>query len=136
MGLISLLFLVAFTLVYFGKFWESKPDFVAGLIDKITAHLGRLALWGTVYGLVMIVLTLIMGYNFGDTMIRFFANILIVVMALPFVLDRLLAKLEGKMNPAILTELKNIVGWVTRQEKYVSYAGIVVSLILFGAVFR
>ena len=136
MGLITLLFLLALTLSYFGKFWEGKPDFIAGIIDKINANMSQVALWGALYGLVMIVLTLVMGYSGGDMIVRFLANLMIVIMALPFVFERLLAKFESKINPAIATELRNIVGWITRQQKYVSYAGLALCLILFGAVFR
>jgi hypothetical protein len=136
MGLITLVLVLAFSLLYLSKSLEKKPAAMSQAVDKINMHIDQLAFWGAIYGLVMAILTLIMGYSGSDMFVRLLANIMIVVMALPFVFDRLLAKFGEKVNPAIQEEAKNIVGWITKQEKYIGYVGAAIGVLLFAVLFR
>jgi len=136
MGLITLVFLLTFTTLYLSKSMEKKPELVTMVVDKITIHLDRISLWGAGYGLIGAVLTLLMVYSGGDMFVRLLANVMIFLMALPFMFEQLLPKFQEKMNPAFIEEAKNIVGFVTKQDKYIGYAGAVVSLLLFAVLFR
>lgn len=136
MGLITLAFLLSFTILYLSKTMEKKPALAARAVETITTHLDKIALWGAGYGIVGALLTLVMVYGGGDMFIRLIANIMIFLMALPFVFEQMLPKFQEKMNPAIIEEAKNIVGFVTKQDKYIGYAGAVVSLLLFAVLFR
>ncbi len=136
MGLITLIFITAFTILYLSNALEKKPELVTKAAEQIKAHIDQLALWGAAYGAIALVLTLLMNANGGDMLIRFLANIMVIVMALPFIFDKIAAKFQAKANPAILEEVKHAVGWVTRQEKYIGYVGAALSLLLFAVVFR
>ncbi|MFH1157686.1 MAG: hypothetical protein V1721_02195 [Pseudomonadota bacterium] len=142
MGLITLMFLLALTVLYLGKAMKKKPEILTQTIEKITAHIDVIALWGAVYGVVAASLTIIMFFSPSEMLLRLAANVLIVLMALPFIFDRIVAKLDEKfhekmqMNPAIVREAKHIVEWVTRKEEYIGYVGGVVSLFLFAVIFK
>ena len=136
MGLITLFFLLALTAVYLSKTLEKKPEFVNQVVVKINDHMDKVALWGASWGGGAAILTLVMGYSGGGMMVRLLANVLIILMALPFVMEQQLPKFQEKMNPVILEEAKNFSGFVTKQEKYIGYAGAAISLLLFAVVFR
>ena len=136
MGLVTLVFLLAFTALYLSKSLEKKPAVMTQAVEKIAANLDKVALWGAGYGAVAAILSLVMGYSGGDMLVRLVANIMIVLMALPFVFEHLLPKFQEKANPAIIEETKNLVGFVTKQEKYVGYVGAGAGLLLFAVLFR
>jgi hypothetical protein len=136
MGLVTLGFLLAFTVLYLSKSLEKKPEFVSQAVTKINDHLDKVSLYGAAYAAIAALLTLIMVYGGGDMFVRLTANIMIILMALPFVFEKMMPKFQEKMNPVIIEEAKNVVGWVTKQEKYVGYAGAVISLLLFAVLFR
>ncbi len=135
MGLVTLVFLLAFTLLYLSKSLQKKPELMTQAVDKITTHLDQVALWGAVYGVAGAIMTLIMISNGGDMLVYLAANVLVTLMALPFIFDKAVGKYQEKVNPAIMEEAKNLVGWVTRQEKYIGYAGTVCSLLLLFILF-
>lgn len=135
MGLITLVFLLAFTALYLSKSLEKKPEFLTQVVGKITANLDKLAFWGACYGLVASVMTLIMASG-SDMFVRLLANVMIMLMALPFVVAQYLPQFQDKMNPVIAEEIKNGAAWLTKNEKYVGYAGAGLGLVLFAVVFR
>ena len=136
MGLVTLVFLLAFTALYLSKSLEKKPEMMTQIVGKISDNLDKVALWGAGYAAVAAVFSLIMGYSGGDMFVRLLSNVMIILMALPFVFEQLLPKFQEKANPAILEEAKNFVGFVTKQEKYVGYAGAAAGLLLFAVLFR
>ena len=91
---------------------------------------------GAAYAVVAALLTLIMVYGGGDMLVRLLANVMIVLMALPFVCEKMVPKFQEKMNPVIIEEVKNFTTWLTKQEKYIGYVGAVISLLLFAVLFR
>jgi formate/nitrite transporter FocA (FNT family) len=136
MGLITLLFLLAFTVLYLSKSLEKKPELLAQAAEKIDAYINDIALWGVCYGFIVALLTILMNYNGADFLVRFFANIWVVIMALPYVFERGVDKFREKMNSAIIEESRKMISWISRKEKYVGYAGAVLSVLLFAVVFR
>jgi hypothetical protein len=136
MGLITLALLLAFTAIYLSKSFSKSPAFVTKAVGKINDNLDQVALWGSAYALACVLLTPILVYSGGDMFIRLISNLLIITLALPYVAEQLLPKFQEKINPAIFEEIKNIVGWVSKQEKYLGYAGAAVSVILFFVLFR
>ena len=87
-------------------------------------------------------MTIIMAFSLSEMLIRLSANVIIILMALPFVFDSILAKLDEKFhekmqrNQAIINEGKHFVEWVTRKEEYIGYVGVVISLLLFAVIFN
>lgn len=136
MGFITLIVLVVLTLIYMGKFWDSKPAFIAKAAAVIDEHAEKVAFWGGAYALVAFLLTLALGYSGGDMIVRLAANALVFLMALPLAMEEVTRHLGGKLGPSVMDEVRNLGAWATRQEKYLGYAGVAVSLILFGSVFR
>ena len=136
LAFLTFLLTLTFTLLYFSKGIEKKPAFLAKIIDTLTQHLNQIALWGSGYGVVAIVLTLLTASNPTYTLICLASNILVVLMALPFALDSVADKFRDKINTVVLEEAKSLAGWVTGHEKYVSYVGMVCSVLLFTIVFH
>ncbi len=135
-GLISLAFLVAFTMLYLSKSMASKPKFMEDVVAKISANIETLSFWGVLYGLGAGLLSMIMARDPMELFIGFAAHVFLIVMALPYSFDRLSAKCAGKVNEAIMSETKSLVGWFTRQEKYIGYAAVAVAVLYFAVLFR
>jgi hypothetical protein len=137
LGLVTLAFLIAFTLFYIGKSMTKKPEWLGKAVDNIVAHLDTIAFWGVIYGLVAIVLVVLLGnYDALLLFVSLIANVLVIVMALPFSFEKLSAKLEPKANAAVAETLRDLVGGVSRNEKYIGYAGAVIAFLMFAVLFR
>jgi hypothetical protein len=137
MGLITLIVIIAFTAFYLGRSMEgNRPEQLTLVVDKMIAHIDLIAKWSGIYGVAAAALTLVMRYTPGDMLIRLVCNVLICLMALPFIFNRLTEKYHGKVNAAIMEEAKNVVGWISRNEKYVSYIAAACSAILFFTIFK
>jgi len=136
MGLITLLIALAFTALYINRSLEKKPELLTRLTDQMMAHIDKVARWGAGYGIAACIFTLLIRYNLGDMVIRLINNAMICMMALPFIFDQLTEKYHGRVNAAIMEEAKNLVGWVSRNEKFVGYIGAVCAALLFFTLFK
>lgn len=137
MALTSLILLVVFTAFYFNRTLEKKPAPLARLAEKLEPHMAQVGYWGAIYGLAVMLLTLVFRYSSFDMLIRLVANFVIVVMALPFVADKVIAVLREKVkNPAIVDEAQSWIGWISKNEKIVSYIGAGCAGVLFFVLFR
>lgn len=136
MGLITLLVATAFTALYFSRSFEKKPVQLARVSDTMMLHIDKIAKWAGLYGLVAIFLTLLTRYTLGDMLIRLINNAMICFMALPFIFDKLTEKYNGKVNTAIMEEARNLVGWISANEKAMSYVGAASAAVLFLTLFR
>lgn len=137
MALTSLILILVFTALYLHKSLEKKPEVLTKVVDKITPHIDQVGFWGVIYGLVAMVLTLLFGYSSLDMLVRLLTNFMIALMALPFVLDRLIAFVQQKVsNPVIIDEIRNLVGWVSKNERFIGYMGALCSVVLFVVLFK
>lgn len=137
MALVTLFFLLAFTALNLGKSLDSKWPLLDAVAAKVEAHLDSLALWGVVYCAVMALLTLLYGHGFVDVLVRFAANIAVVVMALPYAADKIVDGLSKVFNSESVNDhVKGWARWSIGREKTVGIAGAVISLLLFAIVFR
>ncbi len=135
-GLLSLVLLVAFTMLYLGKGMATKPKFMEEAIAFITARIQVISFYGAIYGVLAASLFVLLAWDHTARLVGLFANVLIVMMALPFAFEQIAAKFEGKINTAILEEARSVIGFVTRKEKIFGYVGAAASLVLFAVVFR
>lgn len=137
MGLITILLLGAFSLLYIGNSLPKKPEFIDKAIKWLEANMRYLALGGLIYGFVAFCLTPIVGGALRpwDMCARMWANFLLVVMVLPHCFDVLVAKYREKMNTAILEESRGLVAWVSSNQKIFGIVGAVSCVVLFTAVF-
>jgi hypothetical protein len=133
LSLATFLLLLAFTVFHLSKTMEKKPPVLEKVMSKMAAHMDALALWSVVYGLVASVLVLLTTADSGILLVNLAANILITLMALPFSFDNILVKIghQGD-NPAIIEEARNLVNWVIKNERFISYAGVAVCIMLFA----
>jgi hypothetical protein len=136
MGLITFVLLCAFTLLYLSSAIANKPPFVEKTLAFIKQNLNYLAMGGLAYGFVAFCITPIMVALPLDMFVRMAGNALIVVMALPFSFDKLVADHEAKVNAAIMKEMRNFLTAISAKDKYFGMAGGIVALLLFATIFR
>lgn len=135
-SLASFFFILVFTTLYVGKGMEKKPEFLAQAVRKIEDNLETLALYGCPFGVVAAILSIVFGAGGLEIVIATLANVLIVVMTLPYALDQLLGKMGGKVNAAITESLRETVATIGKHEKNIGYAAAVVTLLYFAVLFR
>jgi hypothetical protein len=137
MGLITLLLLGTFTLLYVSKSVPKKPEYMQKALTLISENMRYLAMAGVIYGLVAACLTPIMRNVMPmDMFVRMWANILLAMMALPYCFERIVSSHKDKINSAILGEVRGLVNAVIAWEKIVGIVGAVTCLVLFAMVFR
>lgn len=135
-GLLSLVLLVAFTMLYLASSIASKPKFMEDAIAFMTARLQQISFFGAIYALIAAALYVLLAWDHTTRLVGLFANVLIILMALPHAFEQIAAKFEGKINAAILEESRATIGFVTRREKVFGYIGAATALVLFAVVFR
>lgn len=136
MGLISFLLISAFTLLYLSSAIPNKPPFVEKTLAFIKQHLNYIAMGGLIFGFVAFCITPIAGYAGTDILIRMLANLLIVIMAIPYTFEKLIAQHEAKINAAILKEVRNLIVTISAKDKIIGIAGAVLAVLLFATIFR
>lgn len=136
MGIITLLLLGAFTLIYASGWIPKKPPFVEKAIAFLFDNMKYLGIGGFIYGLIDAVITPLQVPNVDYLVVRMVSDILIVVMALPFCFDKLVEKHKQKINAAVLEELSGSIGWVRANAKIVGAVGVVMTILMFAFVFR
>jgi len=136
MGLISLFFIAVFSLLYVSKSLSNKPEFVDKAVTKIAENIDMLSFVGLIYGIAATILTPVGIHGSVDLLIRLVANILIVLLTLPYGLAHIVNRYPDKINARIAAELTSFTGVITRNEKPLGYAGAVFALLLFAVLFR
>lgn len=135
MGLISFVLICAFTLLYLSAAITNKSPFIEKTLAFIKQHLNYIAMAGLIYGFVAFCITPIAGYAAPNAFIRMAANALIVVMAIPYTFEKLIAQYEGRINAAILKEVRNIITGISAKAKIIGGAGALLGLLLFATIF-
>ena len=136
MGLITFFFVVAFALLYLSRSLDKKPDFIDKAAAKMSENIDNLALWGVIYGFVAAIFVLISENTGLDIVVRLFANVMLIVMALPFCAEKIFTKVEGKLNAAVLENLRDLISSMVRKEKAIGYTGAASAVVLFAVMFR
>lgn len=136
LGLITLILLGAFSLLYVSKSIAQKPEFISKALKFITDNIEMLALIGLIYGIIASVLTPVTTASSTEMLIRFLANIMLVVLALPYTFERLATKYADKMNEAFVSEFRAFTGRIMSNEKIFGIAGAVIALFLFAVLFK
>lgn len=136
MGIVTLLLLGAFTLVYLSKSIPKKPPFLEEALAFLFDNMKYLGVGGVIYGLLDAIITPIKIYQVDYMVVRILADVMIVMMALPFCFDKLIEKHRSKINAAVLEEISNSIEWVRSRDKIVGGAGAVLVVLMFAFVFR
>jgi len=136
MGLVTLLLLGAFTLLYLSKSIAKKTNSVEKAVKWIQSNMRYLALGGVIYGFAAFCLTPIVGGMTPLNMcVRLWANLLLMAMALPYCFDSLVSRYREKINAAILEESRAVITWVSGNEKIFGIVGGISCVLLFVMVF-
>lgn len=135
LGLVSLAFLLIFSLLYVSKGIEKKPEAMTKAVDKILANLDMLAFLGTIYGLVAAILAPILLNYIPFLFVSLLANVTIIVMALPYAFEKLTSGYEEKINAAMMESLRGMMSTVTNNDKIIGYSGSAIAFLLFAVMF-
>ena len=135
LSLISFCLLSMFSLLYLSSAIPKKPPVVEKALTFIKTHLNYLAMGGAIYGFVAFCLAVMMIPVPLIKVVAMGAGLMLIVMALPFVFDKLVAKYEGKANTAILKELRTSVSMVTQNEVVIGIVGALLAAAIFVTTF-
>lgn len=136
MGIITMLLLGAFSLIYAGGWIPKTWPYVQKMIAFLFDNMKYLGIGGFVYGLVDCLIAIIQVPNIDYLVVRVLSDILIVVMALPFCFDKLVAKHKGKINSAVMEEISGSIAWLRENDKVIGAAGAILTVLMFAFVFR
>ncbi len=135
-GFFSLLLLGAFSLLYISASWTDKPGFINKAVAFLSENIKKLSLIGVGYGLFAIIVVPLTRATGMEIIITLLANILIVLMALPYAFEHIMEKLGDRANPTVRDESYKLISWISTQGRLVGIVGCVFTLLLFGFVFR
>lgn len=132
LGLITLCALAVFSLLYLSSSIPKKPPALEKAIAAIKRNIDDLGVVTLIYGVIAtfaVPLLLAGALSSGVSVVAMFlpmlANLTLVIMALPYAFHRFEDGMKAKVNAAILTEIHNLMGWITTNEKYVGGLGAV-----------
>lgn len=135
-GFISLLLLGSFSLLYLSASWADKPGFIIKAVAFLQENIKKLSIIGVVYGLFAIIIVPLTRATGMEIIVTLLANILIVLLALPYAFDMIVEKLGDKVNPTLRDESHKLIHWITINGRIMGIIGAVFTLLLFGFVFR
>lgn len=135
LGLITLCALGAFTLLYVSASIPKKPPAVEKAIELIKKYMYYLGIGCVAYGVFAAFVTPLTIYTAANMIMRLLANLLLVIMAAPYAFSRFEGKIAAKMNVAIFDELKALITWPLRHEKYLGFAGAGMCVLVFVFAF-
>lgn len=139
LGLITLCALAVFSLLYLSSSIPKKPPALEKAINVIKSKIDDIAVLTLIYGFiaafavpVLMAGLLTSGATIAAMLLPMFANLVLFVMALPYAFHRFEPSLKEKMNAAIMTELHNLMGWITTNEKYAGALGAIMIVLCLG----
>ena len=134
MGLITVALLAALGLLLCGGAIKNKPPFLEKLIAQIKTQTDNLGLWGVVYGLVALFLTVVGTSDQVTLALRLLGNALIVVMALTIGFDRIMGFFP-KFNPAVRDEFRTVVNKIAANGTWIGFAALGLAGVMFLKIF-
>ena len=128
LSLITLCSLAAFTLIYLSAAISKKPPALEKIINGIKQNMDMISVLAVIYGFIafMMVPVLMRGLPKNEAammILPMLANLVLIVMALPYMFHKLEPTLEKKLNGAIFNELKGAISGITAKEKIIGYIG-------------
>lgn len=128
LSLITLCSLAAFTLIYLSAAMSKKPPALEKIINGIKQNMDMISVLAVIYGFIafMMVPVLMRGLPKNEAammILPMLANLVLIVMALPYMFHKLEPTLEKKLNGAIFNELKGAISGITAKEKIIGYIG-------------
>lgn len=140
MALVTLLLLLLFCAPPVRASMANPPQWLVKVSDELTARIDPVAMWVLVYALASIFLTPLFVSGTLDVLVRLFASIMLLLLALgdgaPQLMRAINTRTGEQTNEAIAESLNDIIAGVVRQQKLLSYIGLAASVLLFAVLFR
>lgn len=140
MALITLLLLLLFSALALRPTLSNPPQWLAKITDEAEARIDPLAMYTLVYGLVAIFLAAFFVHGTLDIVTRFFANIMLVLLALPAGAEQLTVRFSNRgpddTNDAIMESLQDILAGLARNQALLGWVGVGAAVLLFAVMFR
>ena len=140
MALVTLVLLLVFCARPLRAALENPPHWLVRVAEEVETRIDPLAMWVLVYALASIFLTPFFVTGTLDVLVRLWAGIMLLLLALPEgtpqVLRTLASRTGEQANEAIAESLNDIVQGVGRHHKTLGYIGLAVALVLFAILFR
>lgn len=140
MALVTLILLLLFCALPLRAAMQAPPQWLARVSDELTARIDPLAMWVMVYALLSIFLTPFFVTGTLDVLVRLFAGIMLLLLALPHggpQLMRVAAERNGgQSNEAIAESLTDIIQGIARHHTLLGYIGMAAAVLLFAVLFR
>lgn len=135
LSLITLCSLAVFTLIYLSAMIAKKPPALEKAINAIKQNIDMLSVLAVAYGFValtaMPILMSGLPKNEAALMILpMLANLILIIMALPYMFHKVEPTLEKKLNGAIFNELKGAISGITAKEKIIGIIGGVFAVVM------
>lgn len=136
LAIISVVVLAALSLLAFGEGTLNRPEPLEKIYQKLEGVRTRLGYWGIIYGFIAFVLSLVIIAPAEDMIMRVIANIMIIVIALPFGYLSLMRHFPDINNyPAVAHESRNLVEKIHAKHKFLGLVGAGIALVLFVVTF-
>ncbi len=140
MALVTLILLLLFCAPPLRASLETPPQWLVKVSDELTARIDPVAMWVLAYALLSIFLTPFFVSGTLDVLVRLFASIMLLLLALgegaPQLLRAINDRTGEQTNEAIAESLNDIIQGVIRHQKLLSYIGIAAAVLLFAVLFR
>ncbi len=140
MALVTLLLLLLFCAPPIRTAMEHPPQWLGRIADELTARIDPVAMWVLVYALLSIFLTPFFVTGTLDVLVRLFASIMLLLLALPEGAPQLMRKIAERSgeqaNEAIAESLNDIIAGIGRNQKIMAYIGMGAAVLLFAVLFR
>lgn len=140
MALVTLILLLLFCAPPVRAGMANPPQWLVKVSDELTARIDPVAMWVLVYALVSIFLTPFFVSGTLDVLVRLFASIMLLLLALgegaPQLMRTINDRTGEQTNEAIAESLNDIIAGVVRHQKLLSYIGLAAAVLLFAVLFR
>jgi hypothetical protein len=136
LGLITLAFLVSFSIIYLAKGLEKKPEQLDKAAGWLSARIEMLAFWGLIYSVIAAILSPIAVWSNVLRIFVFLSNVALFALTLPYMVDHIENKYADKVPASVTAELKKLAALVEKHQKNAGYAGAALSFLLFILLFR
>lgn len=137
MGIITLVFLVCLSVIALNNTWDNKPQALGQMAARLQPYVENLGFWGIIFSVAAFLLAMLSSLNTTELTFRLLANLLIFFLALPYGYERVMVLLKGRLDnrPELREESLEFVSSLRSLEKYLGFAGLGLSVVLFILIF-
>lgn len=140
-ALITVCALAAFSLIYLSAAMPKKSPGLEKALAAIKKNIDLISTVAAAYGLVAFLAQPIFMSGLPMSLAAYMllpmlANLVLIIMALPYMFHKIEPLIEKRLNTAIFSELKGAISGITEKEKIFGYAGAGLAFILLLIMLR